>query len=281
MHKIILFLIPFISIIANTSQDTTKTNISPWHNKMSLGFNISQIAFSEWAKGGENAITWTALTEFESIYKSDTWTLKNDFKIAYGRTKLGKEEFKTNNNEINIDNVLSYNIGFLVDLFFSNSLRTQVTTGYDYKKKPKITIVDFFDPGYLTQSFGFTYDKLEFGRTRFGIALQETFTHNHNQYTDDKETDKIEKFKFETGIESVTNAEINLDTNIKLKSKLRLFSSFENLDVWDVNWSNNFSSKINSFLQVSLDFVLIYEKAQSVKTQIKEAFQLGIIYTII
>ena len=72
-----------------------------------------------------------------------------------------------------------------------------------------------------------------------------------------------------------------IDTNIKLKSKLRLFTRFENLDVWDVSWNNKFVSKLNSYLQVNFDFVLIYEKAQSLKTQTKEAFQLGITYKLI
>jgi hypothetical protein len=246
-----------------------------------LGLNLSQIAFSNWSKGGENSFTWTVLTDFDLKYSTDIWTFQNDFNIAYGRTKLGESSFRINNNEINLDMVLSYKAGWIVDPFFGNSIRTQVTQGFDYENDPDNSIVDFLDPAIVTQSFGFTYDKLTIGTTRFGIALQETFADRHIQYTDDLETSKTENFKFETGIESVTNSDLLLDTNIRLKSKLRLFTRFENLDVWDISWKNKFVSKLNSYLQVNFDVEIIYEKAQSPKTQAKEAFQLGITYTVI
>ena len=43
--------------------------------------------------------------------------------------------------------------------FFSNAIRTQLAAGYDYSSTPAKQIADFFDPGYVTQSFGFNYDK--------------------------------------------------------------------------------------------------------------------------
>jgi len=79
-----------------------------------------------------------------------------------------------------------------VDPFLGNSIRIQVTTGYDYKKDPKKSIVDFFHPGYITQIFGFTYDKLSLGTTRFRIALKEIFTDLHSLYSDNTDTEETE-----------------------------------------------------------------------------------------
>lgn len=281
MKKIILLFAIFITIHAeNTNTDTLNLK-NQWHPSVVLGLNLSQIAFSNWVKGGENAVTWTVLSDIELNKKSETWTLKNEFNISYGRTKLGESDFRTNENEINLENVISYNVGWIVDPFLGNSVRTQLTKGYNYEKDPDKGIADFFDPGYITQSFGFTYNHLSFGTTRIGVAFQETFTDEHFQYSDDVMTDEIEKFKFETGLEAVSKGEFLIDTNIVLKSKLRLFTRFEKLEVWDVNWSNKFESKINSYLHVNFDFVLIYEKAQSLDTQMKEAFLLGIKYNLI
>jgi hypothetical protein len=283
MRKLFIIIFVLTSVHFTIFAKSTDTlNISKkWDPSVILGLNLSQIAFSNWVKGGENAVTWTILSDIDINYESDIWSLKNDFNIAYGRTKLGNAAFRTNNNEINLESVFSYNVGWIVDPFFSNSIRTQVTKGYDYEKDTKNSIADFFDPGYITQSFGFTYKQLTFGTTRVGVALQETITDIHSQYSDDDKTKGIENFRFETGIETVTKTEVLIDTNIKLKSKLRLFTRFENLDIWDVTWSSKFESKINSFLQVNLDFMLIYDKAQSLKTQFKEAFQLGIKYNLI
>lgn len=281
MKKIFIFLTIFISVHAENANVDTLNIKSQWQPSVVLGLNLSQIAFSNWTKGGENAITWTVLSEIELNKKTETWTLKNEFNVSYGRTKLGDAEFRTNNNEIYLENVASYNVGWIVDPFFGNSIRTQVTKGYDYEKDPKTSIADFFDPGYITQSFGFTYNHLKVGTTRIGVAFQETITNQHTSYSDDELTEEIENFKFETGLEAVSKSEFLIDTNIVLKSKLRLFTRFENLDVWDVNWTNKFESKINSYLHVNFDFVLIYEKAQSLKTQMKEAFLLGIKYNLI
>lgn len=106
-------------------------------------------------------------------------------------------------------------------------------------------------------------------------------TNKFIQYSDKKETAEIEKFRFETGIESVTDLEYTLDTNLKWKSKFRLFSRFESLDVWDVLWDNTVTGKVNTWLSVNFSFILLYEKAQSIKTQMKEGLQVGITYTLL
>ncbi|MEO8399583.1 MAG: hypothetical protein ABI550_07185, partial [Ignavibacteriaceae bacterium] len=160
-------------------------------------------------------------------------------------------------------------------------LRTAISTGFNYKKDPPEAIANFFDPGYVTQSIGFTYDRLVGFKSRIGFAVQEVFTKNYRQYTDDTSTVKKESFKLETGLESVSTAEIEFDENLLLKSKLRLFTRYESLDVWDVRWDNSIVAKINDFINVNFAFLLIYEKKQSLKTQIKEGLQLGFRYTIL
>jgi hypothetical protein len=273
---IIIFLVFTVSIYAQEKDST----LNKWNPSLATGFNISQIAFSNWVKGGDNSLTWTLTGDFALDYKSSTWTFAGKVKAAYGRTKLGGESFRTNDNDLYIDKVLSYNIGWEVEPFFSNSIRTQISSGYNYDVTPAAKIADFFDPGYVTQSIGFTYNKKDIFKSRLGIALQETFTNKFRQYSDDPDTPELEAFKLETGIESVSDAQFTLDDNLLLKSTLRLFSSFSQLDVWDVRWDNLITAKINSWLNVNLTYLLIYEKAQSPKTQMKEALQLGVVYTI-
>jgi hypothetical protein len=99
---------------------------------------------------------------------------------------------------------------------------------------------------------------------------------------DDKKTlDKIERFKLETGIESVTEGSYLFAENMLASSKLRLFSRFNSLDVWDVRWDNTITAQINKYFNTNLNVLLIYEKSQSLKTQVKEALQLGITYSIL
>ena len=270
------FLLTF-SFITFAQKDTLN---GFWAPNASAGISISQIALSNWTQGGENTITWTLIGNGGYEYFSKNWNFRNTLKITYGRTKLGSQNFRTNDNELFIEFVLSKELGWDVDPFLSNSIRTPITTGYNYKVEPFQKKADFFDPGYIIQSIGFTYDKHPLFQTRLGFAVQETFTNKYRQYSDDPKTKKTEAFKFETGFESVTSFQQFIYDNIIGKSSLRLFTRFENLDVWDVRWENIIIAKVNDLLNVNFDYLLIYKKAQSLDIQIKQSLQISFIYTI-
>lgn len=279
MKKYFLIILLFSSLSFAKNVDSLSYR---WQPSLKTGLSISQIAFSHWAKGGGNSFTWTLTGDFHLNYKTPEWLFSNELKSAYGRTKLGNGTYRTNNNELFLEDIFSYDVGWEVNPFVSNSIRTQVASGFNYKKKPVKKVSDFFDPGYITQSFGFTYNTHKTFETRLGIAFQQTFTNIFNQYTDNPDTkDKVEKFKFETGFESVSSTEFFIDTNLKLKSRLRLFTRFEHINVWDVRWENSITAKINSWLDVNFAFLLVYKKSQSPYTQIKEGLQVGVFYNII
>jgi hypothetical protein len=258
-----------------------KDTMDIWIPAAITGLNISQIAFSNWTQGGSDAFTWTASGNIGLDYRGEVWTFRNRLKVGYGRTKLGGQGSITNDNDFNLENVLSFDIGWATDPYFSNSIVTTIAEGYSYSTNPPVPTADFFDPGYVTQSIGFTYNKLQSLTTRLGFASQEVFTNRFRQYTDNPATtNKVEAFKFETGIESVTQEKLEIADNVILISGLRLFSRFENLDIWDVRWDNTVNSRINSFLNVHFDYQLVYQRDQSLRTQAKEGLQLGVVYTI-
>jgi len=265
---------------SNTQIDSVKA--SNWTTQVKTSFNISHVSFKDWSQGGSNSLTWVFGINSVLNYSDSNWTLKNTQKLSYGRTKLEEDEFRTNDNEFFIESVVSRKYGWEVDPFFAFSIRSPLSEGYSYKKLPPSKIANFFDPGYVTQSLGFNYDKIKAIRTRVGIALQEVFTNEFRNHSDDKATkEKAEAFKLDTGFESVTDGEIKFDTNISYKSSFRLFTRFNSLDIWDIRWDNSILAKVNSYINVSFNFLLIYEKNQSYKTQMKETLLLGLTYTLI
>ncbi|MCX7876977.1 MAG: DUF3078 domain-containing protein [Melioribacteraceae bacterium] len=279
MKKIILLFVLFATI--NVTAQIPDSLKGKWIPSLVTNIGFNQIAFSNWVKGGENSIAWSILTNFHYNNISDLWTFKNSIKATYGRSKIGSGRYITTDNDLYIENLASYNVGWAVSPFISNSIRTQVTKGYDYKTSPAKQISDLFDPGYITQTLGFTYDKYSNIITRLGIGLQEVITNRFNQYSDDLTTTKTEKFKFETGIESVTDFDFKLDENIIYKSKLRLFSQFKSLDVWDVRFDNIIAAKVSKIISVNFNYLVVYEKVQSPKTQIKEALQVGLVFNLL
>lgn len=280
-NKLSLIMVLIISFASYLFPQQDSIKLDTWLPTAAVGLNISQLALSNWTQGGENSITYTFNGTGGLIYKSTGWTFTNNLKFAYGRTKLGGTDFRTNDNELYLESVISKNISWPVAPYFGLTLLSPLGVGYTYTTDPPTEIAAFFDPGYLTQGLGFTYQQQKGFNTRLGIAVEEIFTRNNTQFTDDPATAEVEKFKAETGVESITNGQYVLAENLLFKSSLRLFSRFKSLDVWDVRWDNSIIAKINDYLNTSLSYLLVYQKDQSVKTQMKEGLQLGIHYTIL
>lgn len=275
------FFLAFIFLGSGFAFAQVDTILNKWMPTAVAGLNVSQLALSNWTQGGENSITWSLAGNLGLKYVSSEWKFTNGLKIAYGRTKLGGDDFRTNDNELYLEDVLSRTFGWAINPFFSNTIRTTIAPGYLYSKGSATEIANFFDPGYVTQSLGFTYDKLSNFNTRLGFAVQEVVTNKFRQYSDDPKTAKVEAFKLETGIQSVTTGNFEVDKNLLFTSSLTLFSRFESLDVWDVRWDNSLVAKVNNWMNVNLGFLLIYQKDQSATTQMKQSMQLGIVYTFL
>lgn len=251
-----------------------------WNTNGTTGLNLSQIALSNWSQGGDNSMAFNLTGNFAFIYFASPLRLDNKLQLSFGRTKIGGQDFRTSDNDFYLENVLSYKVDWEFKPYFSNSVRTVLANGYQYNSDTTYQISSFFDPGYVTQSLGLLYDKSKIFQTRLGLALQETFANTFTQYTDDPTTTKIEKFKLETGVESVSSFQYTVAQNLLLSSNLRLFTRFNHLDVWDVRWNNIITAQINKFVNVNFNVLLVYQKDQSPKTQLKEALQLGLTYNL-
>ncbi len=271
----VCIVILFWQICIFASKDTLKKY------QGDFGINLSQISFNNWSQGGENALTWTLYTNLGARYSDSVWSLKNNLKVAYGRTKIGAAEYRTNDNELYLESVLSYRLGWSVDPYISNTVRSGLSRGYDYKKSLTAPVSNFFDPGYIAQSMGFEFGKAKVIVSRLGIGLQEVFTNRYRNYTDDATTREVEAFKLDTGMESVTDTKIVLDENLLYQAKLRLFTRFTSLDVWDVRWDHLVTAKVTKYLNVNLNIIVLYEKSQSPRTQLKAALQMGLTYSLI
>lgn len=259
------------------AKDTTTPK--PWKPVGNTGANISQVSFTNWSQGGDNTITWSLFLNLGLDKEFEKWVLKNKFKAAFGMTKAGEADFRNNENDLFLETVIAYKLAWAVDPFFSNTIRTVITDGYNYKTTPATRISTFFDPGYVTQSLGFAFDKVKGLNSRLGLAFQETFTKQFRQYTVQNQ-DSNRTFKFETGIESVTSFEACVDSNLKYVGRFRLFGRFDKLDVWDVRFDNTITAKISKYFNVNFTALIVHEVSQTRKTQIKQGLQLGIVYNI-
>ena len=281
MKKLLLIFLIAISFNSFAQDIPDSVLVDGWNMVGVVGLNLSQTALVNWSQGGSNSLAYSAYANLGAILKDHPWKWKNRLSIIYGRTKLEDVGYRTTENDIYFETVLSRNVGWVVDPFVSVTVRTAVTKGYDYSvADTNIQIVDFFDPGYVSEAIGFTYDQNKIITTRLGLAFQQTFANRFTNYTDDPETPEIETFKFDTGLESVTEVKYDFLENMTYYSFLRLFSRFTSLDVWDVRWDNIVSAKVNDYINVNFNVTLIHEISQTRKTQLRESLQLGFSYSL-
>ena len=281
MKKLLLIFLLAISFNSFAQDIPDSVLVDGWNMVGVVGLNLSQTALVNWSQGGSNSLAYSAYANLGAILKDHPWKWKNRLSIIYGRTKLEDVGYRTTENDIYFETVLSRNVGWVVDPFVSVTVRTAVTKGYDYSvADTNIQIVDFFDPGYVSEAIGFTYDQNKIITTRLGLAFQQTFANRFTNYTDDPETPEIETFKFDTGLESVTEVKYDFLENMTYYSFLRLFSRFTSLDVWDVRWDNIVTAKVNDYINVNFNVTLIHEISQTRKTQLRESLQLGFSYSL-
>lgn len=293
MKKIILLLIVLLSFKVSAQMEELldpqifknpedSTLVEGWHPVGVVGLNLSQVAFKNWTQGGSNSLAFVAYTNIGAAYLSNPWKWNNLLKASFGRTNIEDAGYRTTDNEIYFESIVSRKIGWAVDPYFAVTVRTAITKGYDYSQDSPEQIVNFFDPGYITEALGFLYEPNTNFSSRLGIAIQQTFADMFaERYTDDPETEEtVEKFKFDTGMESVTQANYPFMENMKYSTFLRLFSRFTSPDVWDVRWDNIITAKVTKFINVNLAVSLVHEISQTRKTQLKEALQIGIVYTL-
>jgi len=277
MKRLFVILIAANCAIAQT-QDTLP---GPWTHGLVAGLTATQISFTDWAAGGQNAFAWGAAIDGKHNWKGAPYEWRNTYKFAYGQAEIGGQGVRKTDDKIALESILEYEMGTHVDPYFAVTFKSQFAKGFIYQATGDSLVSDIFDPAYITQSAGFGYKPIEEIRTRFGAALREVVTSKYTQYADDPATTTIEKTRVEGGLESVTNVDWKIDDNVLFTSKLELFAAFRQLDKVIVRNDNTLAAKINQYLSVTLNLVLINDHVITPRTQVKQVIAFGFSYVLI
>jgi opacity protein-like surface antigen len=264
---------------ATIAQVTDSVNPS-WKHALSASLNLTQVSYTDWAQGGDNALAYIALIEGKSVQDLASTNWATEYKFAYGQAKLGDKGIRKTDDKIDLSSIILYKMDVYVNPFASISFKSQFSTGYKYTDTNQTAVSDFLDPAYSTQAVGMGYQPMKELKTRLGVGLRETFTKNYPIYADDPATTDTEKTKIEGGLESVSEAEIPIDSSVMFKAKLELFAPFKTLDQIIVRSDNTLLVKISKYVNVNFNLQFINDRVVSPRTQIKEALALGLTYTV-
>ena len=262
---------------APAQKDSVKTN---WTKELIGSLNLSQASFDNWKQGGENSMAWQINIngKLEHHGKQALWS--NSGKFNFGKSKTGADETKTVIDEIKLESVLSYVVDSPVKPYAAMSFQTQSSAGYSYSDDEKTQISGFMDPGFLREAVGLNYILNDRFKTRIGASLKQTFADDFALlYSDDPETDNVEKRRDEFGAEWVTDCNWKLAQNLAYETKLEIFSAFEGVKETDVEWDNVLNAKISKYFNCTFNFKLFYDSQISIKRQIKQSLTMGVSYS--
>ena len=255
---------------------------APWKHGVVAGLTMTQVSYTDWAQGGENSLSYATSLDGKSAWEDSVFNWTNDYKFAFGQSRLGSQGLRKTDDKIDIASVLTYKVGKYVNPYTAVTIKTQFARGFTYDATGAATEISaFLDPAFLTQSVGAGYQATTEVKTRLGLALREVITTSFNQYADDPTTPVIEKVRVDGGLESVTDVEWLVMENIQLTSQLELFAAFRALDEIILRNDTAVSAKVNEYITVIFNVQTINERQITPRTQIKETLALGINYTLL
>lgn len=257
-----------------------------WNLNLITSLSASQAAYQNWQEGGLNTLAFTSSIDGLATKRLNRWIQIYDARFALGfiRQEDQDPDFRKATDVIRLRGNLLYRGNGFFRTFnptIAARLRTQFAKGFDYEEDDPELTSEFFAPAFITESIGLTYEPALWINTRLGLAGKETIVLN-----DELRTlyglDPDQQVRFETGIESVTNVDRTLATNVRLLSTLSVFTAFEQFDeLPDVTWENVVVMKVNEWLSTQLEFVTLYDKDTIDALQIKEVLSVGISFVLL
>jgi len=257
-------------------------SLNPWKHSVVGAWTFTQVSYSDWVQGGQNALAYTVTLDGKSDFDAEVTNWSNSYKFAFGQTRLGDQGLRKTDDKIDLQTVFTYKLGTHVNPYVSGTLKTQFAEGLKYDKEGRGTAVSkFFDPAYLTQAAGFGYQPLPELKTRLGAAIREIVTSTYSLYTDDPATTKIETVKIDVGFELVAELAWKLEENILFTSKLELFSPVKDVKDVVLRGDNTLAVKVGKYIVINVNLQFINEKQVTPRTQVKETLAFGLSYSLL
>jgi hypothetical protein len=299
MKKIFLLLLVILPFMVNAQH---KADTS-WKagGVTSLAFN--QIALSNWAAGGQNSISGTAMVSLFVNYHKNRSQWDNTLDLAYGLTKQGTNPIIKSDDKIDFSS--KYGQYAFKHWYYAAliNFRTQFAQGFNYPND-SVMISDFMAPGYLTIALGMDYKPADYFSLLIA-PLTGKMTFVNNQALADEGAFGVGKAVLDVSGNVVTPGKKirsefggylkaaflkDIMKNVTLGLKLDMFSNYLAIHPQNivVNGQVLIAAKINKYISTSLTTDIIYDDAIKIKnkdgdvlgprTQLKEVFALGFSY---
>jgi hypothetical protein len=247
-----------------------------WKKGGVFTLTFSQVSLSNWASGGENAISANGLfngfLNYENKKSKMTWD--NTLDLGYGLLKQDKADFRKSDDKIDISS--KYGQWAFNKFYYSAivSFKSQFMPGYNYPND-SISISDFLAPAYIMLALGMDYkpgDNFSF----FLSPLTGKFTVVNNQALANAGAFGVEpaiydaingslmsegkNFRSEIGGYAKLALKQKISESLSLQAKCDLFSNYaNNPQNIDVNSELVLAAKLSKYLTATFTAAVVYD----------------------
>ena len=242
-------------------------------------FQTNQVALVNWAGGGENSVSGTALGQIWCRMNKNDWKWYNRLDMGYGLTWTRTFGFTKNEDKIDFLSRVTRPIANskVFSYMFEANFKTQFAPGYALPNDSTV-ISRAMAPGYLLLTLGVEYQPAPWISFYLSPATGK-FTFVTDQTLADAGAFGVDAAEFDTaGVMIKNGGNFNAEfgayfklgikkdimKNVTLTTDLNLFNNYTDKDLdnrknIDVDWQTSINMKVNKWLTVSLFTHLIYD----------------------
>ena len=254
------------------------TTVNGWKKGGFFALNFNQVSLTNWAPGGESALSATALGNDFVKYRHNDVYFESVLDAGFGFITTSSQATRKNEDKIELN--AKFGKRAKGKFFYAGMLnfRTQMAPGYNFPDDSTI-ISRFMAPGYLSLALGMDYKPNEWfsvflspatGRATF--VLDQRLANLGQFGVDPAVLDTLtgavispgEKTRFEFGAYLRARLQKELVKNISIVSNLQLFNNYsdpikaQRVNI-DVNWETLIMIKANKWLTTSIFTNLVYD----------------------
>ncbi len=253
-----------------------KQKIKPvyWEKGGNFNLSIQQVSLSNWNAGGASNLAMnTGLVMFAN-YKKDKIIWDSKLTVNAGFNRQSDRRFKNRKTNDNFIFISKYGRELTASWYLSTQIdaRTQLLAGYRYFRPSgaefdsRNRISDFLAPAYIQSSTGLNYRKEYDNKDRISL-IASPFTGRFTVVMDDSLSRAGafgvipgERVLPEAGISFGSTTDIALMEDIRWRADLNLFTNFEKLGNFVVNFNSIISMKVNKYITTRIETILIYDE---------------------
>ena len=254
------------------------TTVNGWKKGGFLSVNFNQVSLTNWASGGESALSATALGSAFLKYRKNDVYFETTLDAGYGFITTKSQPLRKNEDKIELNT--KYGKRAKGKFYYAAMLnfRSQFAPGFDFPDDSTI-ISRFMAPGFLSLALGMEYKPNEWFSAFLSPATgRATFVMDQNLANAgqfgvtaaviDPASGAIitlgEKIRYEFGAYLRARLQKDIAKNISVVTNLQLFNNYtdpiakQRANI-DVNWETIILIKANKWLTTSLFTNLIYD----------------------